>query len=380
MKLLYFVLYGSVGAWMPFLTVYLARIGLSSAEIGTLLSVRPAMMILTQPVWGMLADNWGRRRTMLWLLSMTGLLVIAILLGQSFWFLLGWSVLYAVAFGPLGALTDSICLDVLDGDGDNSFGGLRLWGSIGWAVTSLLTGFLIEGRDMRLMFGFGALIVFVGWFLTWRSNPGTKQPGNLGGGWDGVQDLLANHELVAFLLLVFLLRVGNSAIYVFFPLYMDDLGASDQQLGLASAVNSIVEVPMFLVSAAFISRIGTKRTLILTLLLLSARAFLYSLFSRPNIGVLLQVMQAGFSLFIVASVNHVNGIVPQRWRSTGQTLFWAAYFSAGSVVGSATAGLLYDSIGPRALFRIASIFILAVAIPMLLLLHDRPADCVARPG
>ena len=65
LRALYFLLYGSSGACFPFFNVYLRQIGLSGLQIGAIASIRPAATLISQPLWGVGADLWGRRRTLL---------------------------------------------------------------------------------------------------------------------------------------------------------------------------------------------------------------------------------------------------------------------------------------------------------------------------
>ncbi len=82
-----------------------------------------------------------------------------------------------------------------------------------------------------------------------------------------------------------------------------------------------------------------------------------------------------FSLFLVASVDYVNRIVPSAWRATGQSLFWAAYFGLGSILGNLWAGWLYDLWGVQAMFRANGVLILLAALAVALMLRT-----TSKPG
>src|SRR5918998_4962480 len=85
---LYFLFYGSGAAWFPFFNVYLREIGLTGFQIGLLAGIRPVGMLLSQPVWGIAADVWGRRRTLLLSMLLAVMLVLGYSLGRTFQFLL----------------------------------------------------------------------------------------------------------------------------------------------------------------------------------------------------------------------------------------------------------------------------------------------------
>jgi len=363
LRLLYFMYYGSSAAWFPFFNVYLQQIGLSGLQIGALAGLRPAVTVVSQPLWGVVADLWGRRRTLL----LTALLGAVAVLGFSwrggFWFFAGWSVVYAFLSNPTGPLIDSLALDYLEREQDLSYGHLRMWGAIGWAVLAYVAGRAISGRDIRLIFVFGAVAMLAGWALALRtSRPTGEFAGALGRNWRDLGPLLRNRRLLVFLALVTLNQVGASAVFGFFSIYMNDLGASSRLIGLAYGIQGMSELPVYLIAAAILGRIGPARTLVLAFLLMAIRPLLYSFISQPVPAVALELLHGTFSLFLVASVEYVNRLVPRAWRATGQALFWAAHMGAGAILGNLLSGFLYDQLGIQGMYRVCGLLILVVAL------------------
>ena len=370
--MLYFLFYGSGAAWFPFFNVYLREIGLSGLQIGALASLRPAAVLVSQPIWGITADLWGRRRTLLLGMSLAAALVLGHIWGRTFQFFVVWTLLYNLLSNPVGALIDSLVLDHLEGREDLSYGRLRMWGAIGWGLSAFAVGYAIAGRDMRLIFGFSAAFMFAGWLLALRTPHARESGPSLRRSWSGFGALLRNRELVIFLALVTLLQTGASSIFTFYPVYMDELGASSRTLGFAFTLQGIGEIPLYLSAAAIIGRIGPTKTLVFAFLVFAARTFLYSAITTPALAMVVELSHGlSFSLFLVASVEYVNRIVPSTWRATGQALFWAAYFGAGAILGNTWAGYLYDRFGVQQMFRANGWFILLVAAVAVVLLRER---------
>ena len=63
-RVVYFTFYGAAAAWRPFFNLYLEKIGLTGLQIGALAGVSRMSSVLAQPLWGFLADLWGRRRVL----------------------------------------------------------------------------------------------------------------------------------------------------------------------------------------------------------------------------------------------------------------------------------------------------------------------------
>jgi PPP family 3-phenylpropionic acid transporter len=359
LRALTFLFYGSVGAWAPYLNVYLQQVGLSGLQIGILTGLRPAAAIFSQPLWGVVADVQGRRRTLLLTMFLATMLLPGFVGGRSFWFLFAWAILYALLSSPIGSLLDSLVLDHLEREQNSSYGLFRMWGAIGWAALTLAAGCALEGRDLRLIFAFGALLMGAGLLVALRTPRALGGAGPVGARWKDAVPLLRNRRLVTFLVLITFLQVGASPAFSFYSIYMNELGASRQLIGLSFAVLGLSELPLYLSAAGIIRRIGPARTLVIAFLLLSVRSFLYSCISQPAWAVVVQLAHGSLALFLVAAVEYTNQLVPSAWRATGQSLLWVAQFGIGSMLGNALGGALYDQVGARAMFRLSGLAILA---------------------
>ncbi len=381
LRLLYLLFYASGASWSPFFSVYQRQLGLTGLQIGTVAGIRPALVLLSQPLWGVVADLRGRRRTLLVTMFLASALLLGFVWPGGFWFILGWSLLYALLTNPVSPLIDSLVLDHLDERCGSSFGQFRLWGAVGWALAAYAVGRAISGRDIRLTFVFAASVMGLGWILAWRGTGGQGGRVALGKSWRGVGVLLRNRRLVTFLVLVTLAQVGAASILTFYSIYMTELGAARPLIGLAFTVQGLCELPLYLAAAGIIRRIGSGRTLALAFLVFAARALLYSVIKVPALAVAVETSHGlSFSLLLVSSVDYVNREVPREWRATGQALFQAAYFGAGGLLGNAWAGLLYDQLGVQGMFRVNGWLILAVAIMGLVLLGARKVGTPGRVG
>ena len=72
-----------------------------------------------------------------------------------------------------------------------------------------------------------------------------------------------------------------------------------------------------------------------------------------------------WTLLWIASVEFVNEMVPPQWRTTGQSLLWAAYYGAGAILGNIIIGRMYESLEIHYIYSILSLSILIIAITAL---------------
>ena len=81
-KVLFFASYGAFGCLMTFLPLYFKQLGLSAAQTGLLVGIRPLCQAIGAPFWGILADKYKRRKTILllgasaWLIKNMLILVV----------------------------------------------------------------------------------------------------------------------------------------------------------------------------------------------------------------------------------------------------------------------------------------------------------------
>jgi PPP family 3-phenylpropionic acid transporter len=364
MGLLYFAFYGAAAAWAPLLNVYLQQTGLSGLQIGTLSGMRPAIGLLGKPLWGVVADTWGRRRTLLLLLPLSGALILGYLWNGGFWYFLLFGALYTFLAAPIGALLDSLALDQLEAHPHLSFGRLRVGGAIGWALMALIIGRVIADWDTRPAFAVAAGGMMIAALLVWRVLPESGGKRATLRGWHGAAQLLRNRNLLAFLCITLLLHLGTAPIGMFYGIFMkENLGASSQLLGMAFGLRALSEVPVYIGGAAVIRRIAPRRALLVALLVYATQAFLYSVIHDPALGALVEVMHGpSFGLLLIVSVNYVSSQVPAEWRATGQTLYATFSGGLGGILGGAWGGFLYDYAGVRGMFRISAGVILLLAL------------------
>jgi PPP family 3-phenylpropionic acid transporter len=215
-----------------------------------------------------------------------------------------------------------------------------------------------------------AALMLTGWILVLRGTTETQAAPPASSRWSGAARVVRNRSLLIFLGLVALLQVGAASIFSFYSVYMSEIGASSRLIGLAYSLQGFSELPLYLGAAVILQRLGTAWTLAVAYLAFAARCLLYATIRDPALAALVELSHGlSFSLFLVASVEYVNRLVPSEWRATGQSLLVMAYFGLGSILGNAWTGWLYDRYGVQRMFLINGLWILGIAALTLLLLR-----------
>lgn len=373
LKILYFMYCASLAAWQPLLTVYFKEVGVSGLKIGIIMSVFPVMVFLVSPFWGVTADRWGHRHTLILTMFLASFAIMGYVLNWGFWFFFFWTIIVALATNPIGMLIDSLILDYVKTEQQSSYGRFRLWGAIGWMLAAPLVGHIVTGRKITLIFPISLAVMFVGWLAALFGHRSKNKPVLEKASWDNLTQVLSSFKFIIFLVVVFFYGVCTYPIWSYFGIYLKDIGASLRLIGIANGLDSLVELPFYFFANVFVQRFGSGRVLTLSIATFTVRLFLYSIISNPILAVAVELTHGlSYSLFTVATVEYVNELVPPAWRATGLSLYGAVCFGAGAVAGNIFAGWLYDFMPLRQVYQLCGWLLLAVTIFALWALRTRP--------
>jgi PPP family 3-phenylpropionic acid transporter len=147
---------------------------------------------------------------------------------------------------------------------------------------------------------------------------------------------------------------------------MKENGASASLVGFGISFQGLCELPFFYFSAVIIQRLGIRATLLFTVFATATRLFLYAIVKVPEGAIAIELLHGvSWSLFWVVCVESVNKLVPERWRATGQSMLYAAYFGIGAIAGNFWTGYLYDQqLSISAIFLLNAFAITAIGLAM----------------
>lgn len=382
MSLFFLVFCAGLGAYAPFFTLYLHRLGISAGEIGLLMAVSPLVSLLSQPVWGLAADwRQDRRSTMLVILG--GVTAASLLLSQV---RLAWALaltlgLLAVFQGSVMPIADALTLEEVTREGGN-YSGRRLFGSLGFALTATAAGWFFTRVDLRNIFfayaGFTALAWLVIRQMPRRpaAGPTWRRP------WSGIRELGAARGLWAFLGVSVMVAVVNQAHTAFFSIYLESMDAKSSVIGFTWTLAALVEIPVFYFVGHLINRFGARRMAVVGFALFAARFFLYSVARTPWQVVAVQVLAGvNFGVHQSSAITLVGELTPSALRTTGLTLYAAGTGGLAAILGSVVGGQIVQQFGLVPLYRTnAGVALFATLLCAALLQVMRPVGQQPSPG
>jgi PPP family 3-phenylpropionic acid transporter len=360
-RAIYLILYMGFAIWRVFYNVYLENIGFTGTEIGTLNAIMQSTVVFILPIWGYVADKHGIRPTLRWLVFFTALILFFLGYIASFWLLAIYMLILTVFYHPLGPLTDALAVQFSGSNPKYSYGGFRSWGSLGWAVASIVGGYIFTRIDIKYVFPTSSIffIVLLG-FLTTRKRKTIYRPN-----FEPIELklLLKNHQLLAFIGILVLYGISCTPVNSFMNLYFKDLGANNSTIGIVYAIQAFSEVPFFIIGSKLVNRFGSKRVILLSMSVMTIRLVLYGLFPSITTGLLLGILQGiTLSFFLVGAVDYIYQLLPAGRHAIAQSFIWGMYFGLGHTIGNLCIGVLKDLHGMISVMKIFAVLSLLVLL------------------
>jgi MFS transporter, PPP family, 3-phenylpropionic acid transporter len=345
LRLLYFLVFCCTASWLPVLADFCKNRGLSGGQISLILSITPVMMFLVQPLYGMFADKFGYKKTILFAALFSSVSYLGYLYDGGFVWLIVVTIIMSLFYNTIQPVLDSLALQLSKNNPKFSYGTLRIAGAAGWAVTGIITGQVIDHINITMIFIISAISMFLVFvFALFLEKDEAGETAVEVSSFVNIKTVVQNPALIFLLVCVFLVSTGATTIWNFYSLYMKENGASASLVGYGLSFQGLCELPLFYFSARIILRLGLKTTLVITVIATALRMLLYSVIKNPVAAIPVEVLHGiSWSLFWVVCVEYVNKLVDEKWLATGQSLLYAAYFGAGAIAGNYWTGYLYDS-------------------------------------
>ena len=350
------------GFLLPFLALFYQQQGLSGTQIGLLSTFAGMAALIAAPIWGRLSDSAARPRRLLQLelIATAGLMLV---LSQQNQF--GWIAVIVVLDALLNAgsspNSDALAFVVLS-KVRSGFGSVRLFASLGWAVTAFISGWLSER--------FGLIVGFIGYAVGYVTGSGSvglirlppkavstvmhQQPKRSLR--RSIRAVLSDARLrkLALALGIFLFMMYG--LRSFEGLYLKQLGAGEAIVGLMSTIGATIELPGMLWADRLVRRYGAVRLLRYSFLLEVAR--LTCVLLAPTVPTLIMARVAGgfsFSWYVVGVFTFISEAAPENQVTTALALFNVTLASFIRMIAAPISGFIFDQVGGYWLYALGAI-------------------------
>lgn len=382
--------WGITGALLTYLPVYFTKNGLEVSQLGQLMAVSAAGLWVAPFVVGQVCDRWMATERYLFLAhAIGGFTLLAIpaatetyrYTGAGFGWLLFLVGLYAVAYFPTIALASSLTFRHLPVP-EQQFGGIRIWGTVGWVLAGWALSFWLGQEEARttleeitpalldLMddtarllpalrgplsrdcFTLAAILSFGLAALSFVLPPTPPLPGEERPGCSTVAPfevlrMFRNPTFAVLISISFLLALVIPLYSLAVPKLIEQMLAernlSDHWVPAVMTVGQISEFPALLLLPLFLSRFGMKATFAAGIL---AWVLRYGMFAatEPVWLILLGISFHGVChVFLIIVIQlYVDAACRKDLRASAQNLFAFVTMGIGMPVGFVLSGLWGD--------------------------------------
>lgn len=359
-----FLFFFSWSASMILLSIWLAQeAGLDSTMIGLVYTANGIFTVLLKPVYGFILDRLGMRKNLLYFIVLTSVCMAP-------FFIFVYKPLlqhYMIAGIILGGLFTSLAwydgvaacesyADRFSRINNLEFGQIRMWGSLGWASSAALSGFMFN-LDPNMIFIVGsassAVMFCILCFLKSRysaeqlsqvTNPVTLSVNQIAG------MLRHNRKFWLFCLYVSgvtgMIYVAEQQYARFFVSFFADHRRGNEVFGYVVTAQGALEFLMMFCVPFLIKKIGAKNGMLLAGLVVAARLIVTGTVNNIFIIAALKPLYGLEMALLLVSVFKYNAEhFDSRVNSMMYLLGYQGTIYLVSLLLATPAGYLYDHIG-----------------------------------
>ena len=349
---------------MPFLPIYISQMGVTDVGViaawtGVTLGVTPAMTAVFAPLWGRLADRFGRRLMVARSLFSFIIIMAAMAFATQPWHLFALRVLQGF-FAGYGALCLAMAAESAPpGKLAQSIGlvqtAQRLGPALGPVIGALVAGLVgLRATFFVTAVFYAVAFVLVLWMYTETPNVAREEQAKVGGAVT-FRSALAFENFLLLILVIFGFQFVDRSFGPIMPLYIAGMEPLESRAAVVSGVIFSVVACSAAVGHHFCARLlrrWSSRLVISRAALLAAAATLamgYAPSSLP-LGVAAAVFGVAIGAAMTAAYTAAAASLPETVRATGFGFLTSASL-VGIAVSPMVAGLL-ARVGLRAVFLV----------------------------
>ncbi|GIN74178.1 putative transporter YwbF [Bacillus sp. J14TS2] len=353
-SLLNFFYYWVVSMINAFLPLLFRFKGLSPAQIGIVLSVGPIVAIFSQPFWGVMSDKkQSVKNVILFLLVATLITGLAVFFSPTMSLLMLMMMIFHFFMSPIQPLLDSLST-VFSKEKGVSYGSIRVWGSIGFAVASFVLGNIIGLIGIQYLWIIYSLIIIGVLCIAFRLTDPVIERKPLTT--KGFQQAFRNARFLFFLIAILFIAIPHRMNDSMLAIYLQSLGASEGKIGLAWTFSALSEAPVVAFMYLLMKKIPLLVLLGIAGVFYTGRWFLYGLLTDPMMIIYSQALHSvTFAIFMVSALQYIATIIPAEMLATGQTAYYATFNGVATIIGSAAGGYLMDLYGGGFIYKMGAI-------------------------
>ena len=369
---IYFMIYAVIALAYTQYVPYLSSIGYNPMERGLLISSYAITTIAFQLIFGILSDKYK---------TVKKLCIIAVVAFSIFTYLFfsletKMFILHMVLISMSAGLANLNfgCFDswlfTFGEKAREQFSFIRAFGSIGWAVASIVIAKLLS------LFGYKGLglivvlltIILLGlMFLVAEGSRSTEKKAEKITAMD-IRELISNKKYILVIVILFLIYCANNSNATTIIDKMLELGATNADIGYKWTIAGLVEIPVYIYGSFFLRRFGPYKLLSISAFTIMLQFILFGMSNSLSNMILLSAFQIITGpMMMLASRILIFEFSSEKLKSIGLLLALSIYSGLSAFIMPSVGGTITNYFNVNTtIFIVAAIaglgFILSIVL------------------
>ena len=358
------VLYNACIASDGYRTVFLQSLGVSVGRIGIISSLSTVANIVAPPIWGAISDKIRSPRICFALcLSFAALLLAAVPFVSQVGAPLYLAMIVCLSLsslftGPANTMMEMWLVRVDNSGIGISYGSVRLWASIGYALMGIIYSRLLAVWPVSSVYLLYFLFALPAILLA-LSLPDPGAADKVKAAKIRFRDMpfkrIFNYWIVIYLLYSLINTIPGNWKTTYFVYMLNDYGYSSISFGIFMFLSAACEVPALIISKRFIARFGLIKTMFFCIGASIVETLFYA-FGTSIVHVYIGQIIKGVSLgmTMACQIQLIYRLSHKGLETTTQALI-GSVGSVATIVVAAFGGYALEAMGLRPFFGLISL-------------------------
>ena len=322
--------------------------------------------MITQPFIGNLCDRYDKKKVNGIFLAIAGIFGIVFILANNIYMI---AIVYSAVLAILNGVNPII--ERMATVSKHKYGLIRIWGTIGYASGSQVSGLIyryISPEAMYLFFVGGMVLCVIGILGT----KDVKEIEQTSEEKTSMKDVLFNKKLLFYLVIVCIFYGITNVNSTYLPAMYQHNGLTVSQATTVIFVGTMMELPVILLSRFYMNKIGNKQLLMLSFLLLVDQFMTYAYIPNVVIQIIMTFLTKSVTTmaFIMINMKVIATIIDGTHQMSALSIV-STFKSFSSIIFQAIAGYLIDLYSYQ--FFYGFLFVCAIIGLVLCILYKIPS-------
>jgi MFS transporter, PPP family, 3-phenylpropionic acid transporter len=356
-------------------TMYISQRGFSKREISIAVTIYTISGLIGQSFIGYLVDKFGGIKKIIFTSISMGLLV-----GIGFPFAkLNWQIYLLVGIWGffvygINPLSDAWCINILKKyEQQRNFGRIRGFGSIGYGISGVLLGILLQKFGWKIYSWYIVASVIVVLIIIYnmsdkindelhKQNSGDSSKVSFS---EALREIVKVKPLVVMVAIMFIYNFATRGIYSYLGILVGDYGGGALSLGLTYFFDASPEIITFFLTAKLLKKYQSKSLIFVAFILQIIRLSVILIFSNA-VAVMSMGVLSGFAFGLVTASykTYIYELAPSKYKASCLSLA-ESIIGISAIISAPIFGFVFSQLGTNSAILFGLIVNVIAALVML---------------